>query len=273
VFADPASGRIIGELPHDGWIQQLQDLHFNLLSGATGYVVNGIAASALLAMCVTGVVLWWPGAGRVAQAFVVHTGRGWKRVVWELHGAAGLWALALLLVWCVSGIYLSFPVPFRQALARVAPLTDAVPPRSHASGGGRAVPGDLVARAQARLPHAQLARFVIPSGPDGAYAVVLARDVHGDWDTSDEVSVYFDQYSGEWLGTVDTSPRTPGDILMTWLGLLHVGSFGGLPIRIIWCVVALAFPLLWITGIVMWWNRKRSTIASLSRPWMAPAEF
>jgi uncharacterized iron-regulated membrane protein len=260
VFADPEDGRIIGELPHDGWIQQLQELHFDLLAGPTGYIVNGIAASALLAMCLTGLVIWWPGAGRAAQAFVVHTTRGWKRIVWELHGAAGLWAVAWLIMLSASGIYFSFPVPVRQAIGHVLTLSGPDTPRSQIGGSGRPSAAELVERAQARLPHAQLARFVVPSGPDDPFAVVLARRVHGDWDTSDEVTLYFDQHSGTWLGTSDASQRTAGDLLMTWLGLLHVGNFGGLPLRIVWCVAGLVLPLLWMTGLVMWWNRQRGRL-------------
>ena len=61
LFLDAASGAVIGELPHDGWIQRLQELHFTFQAGQPGYVYNGIAASCLLVMCVTGVVVWWPG--------------------------------------------------------------------------------------------------------------------------------------------------------------------------------------------------------------------
>jgi uncharacterized iron-regulated membrane protein len=41
---------------------------------------------------------------------------------------------------------------------------------------------------------------------------------------------------------------------MTWLGLLHVGSFGGWTIKIVWLTAALAFPVLAATGFLMWWN-------------------
>jgi uncharacterized iron-regulated membrane protein len=256
VFLGAERGNVIGELPRDGWIQRLQDLHFTFLQGQPGYLFNGIGASCLLAMCLTGLVVWWPGLSRVAQAFTVHLGRGWRRVVWELHGAAAIWSVALLIVWSISGIYFSFPGPFRQATGRVLTLT---PYASFQSGlpapGPVPAPSDLLRRAQARVPGAQLARFGVPSGERGTYSVTLAGDRHGDGDSSDEVTIYFDRYTGEELSVTDQSGRTSGDVFLTWLGRLHVGNFGGLPVQLAWFTAGLVFPLLFVTGVLMWWNR------------------
>jgi uncharacterized iron-regulated membrane protein len=43
-------------------------------------------------------------------------------------------------------------------------------------------------------------------------------------------------------------------IVRTFMGL-HFGNFGGLGIRILWAVIGLTPPLLFITGALMWWNR------------------
>jgi uncharacterized iron-regulated membrane protein len=256
VFLDAERGTVIGELPRDGWIQRLQDLHFTFLAGPRGYVLNGIAAACLLVMCLTGVVVWWPGLSRMAQACIVHPGRGWRRIVWELHGAAAIWSVALLIVWCVSGIYFSFPGPFRQATERVVtlapyPSLQSQPPTS----APPPAPSDLVRTAQSRVPGAQLARFSLPSGQRGTYSVTLARDRHGDGDTSDEVTVYFDRFTGRELATRDQTGRTAGDIFLIWLGRLHVGNFGGTAVKLVWFTGGLVFPLLAVTGAVMWWNR------------------
>jgi uncharacterized iron-regulated membrane protein len=257
VFSDPYSGRPIGELQRDGWIYTLQELHFNLLAGQTGIVVNGIGAASLLVLCLTGLMIWWPGIARWRSAVRVDVRKGWKRLTWELHGAAGVWMVALLVMWAVSGIYFSFPVPFRNAVARAATLTDARPPSSASArpGATPVLPSVLVAQAARLLPDARMARVFVPATPSAAYAIVMATETHGDYDSSDEVTLYFDQYTGELLQRADQSGRTAGDRFLTWLGLLHVGSFGGWPVRLAWLVTGLTFPLLFITGFVMWWNR------------------
>jgi uncharacterized iron-regulated membrane protein len=257
VFLDPVSGRVIGELPHDGWIQRLQELHFNLLAGQRGYVFNGIGAACLLVMCMSGLVIWWPGIARVGQAFTVHVGRGWRRIVWELHGATAIWTVALLLIWSISGIYFSFPVPFRNAVERITPLTPYVSLQSGAPASTPLpTPSDLVRRAQARIPGAQVARVGVPSFERGTYSVTLARRRHGDGDSTDEVTIYFDRYTGAELAVIDQAGRTSGDVFLTWLGRLHVGNFGGRVLKLVWFAGGLVLPFLFATGTITWWLRR-----------------
>ena len=257
VFSDPLTGRVLGELPRDGWIQRLQDVHFNLLMGSTGYVVSGIGAMCLVVLVVTGLILWWPGVSRWTEALSVHTGRGWGRVIRECHWVTGIWTAALLLLWAITGVYFCFPGPFRDAFNVVLPLTTTRPPVSAGRLVGEDVPFNvLVSRAQALVPGTQMARLSLPSTDTGSVGVVLARREHGDFDTSDQVTAYFDRYTGDPLGLDDQSSRSAGDHVIRWLGVLHVGSFGGTPIRLLWMVTGLAFPLLAVTGVVMWWTRR-----------------
>jgi len=239
-------------------MQWVQDLHFYLLGGDTGRVVNGIGAACLIVMCLTGLTIWWPGAARWTRALVVGFGRGGKRANWELHGAVGFWTAALLLLWAVSGVYFVFPGQFRRAVDAVSPLTVVRAPTSNAAMrdvGTPPGPAALIAAARRELPDAEIARYILPPGAQGAIGVTLAREFHGDGDSSDEVTFYFDQYTGMPLGSRDAPRSSVGDLIMAWLGPLHVGNFGGLTIQIVWALAALAFPVLFITAMVMWWNR------------------
>ena len=265
VFAHPVSGQVTGELPFDA-IRWLQELHFNLLGGPTGLMINGIGAALLLAMCISGLVIWWPGAARWARALRVDVSRGWKRVIWDLHGAIGMWLWAFIVMWALTGIYFAFPQPFRRTVNAVSPLTVVRAPESDLSGA-RVVPGSpqasslqpgaLIARARQAVPDGRIARFVFPYGNRGAYQLVMARAVHGDYDTTDEVTLYFDQYTGALLLTRDHARRSGGDALTAWIGPLHTGTLGGLTVKVLWAIVALALPVLFITGGTMWWNRVR----------------
>ena len=77
-FAHPETGEILGELPGESWISWLQQLHFNLLSGQTGLLINGVGAIGLALLCLTGPVMWWPGAG----------GRRWASISGGAGGAS-----------------------------------------------------------------------------------------------------------------------------------------------------------------------------------------
>ncbi len=259
-YSDPVSGAVIGELPKRSWITRLQDLHFDLLAGRTGRAVNGAAAFALVVMFATGLVIWWPGVTRWTRAFFVDFSKPWPRIVWEVHGAVGVWLFALLMLWAVSGVEFAFPRQFRRAVNAVLPLTVARTPESMPRAGAGltvdALPG-LVAEAHQLVPGAKMGRIVMPSTPTAPIQLLMAYKDHGDFDRSDEVMLYFDQYSGHLIERQDTAlvAMSAGDQLMKWMGPLHVGSFAGLGVKILWAVLALSFPLLAVTGIVMWWRR------------------
>jgi uncharacterized iron-regulated membrane protein len=260
VFVDPSSGRVIGEMPYD-WIRWVQDLHFTLLAGEIGALANGIGAAFLLLMCVTGVVIWWPGLARWLRHLRVSVARGWRRAVWELHGAIGIWAWLWLTMWALTGVYFSFSQPFREAVNAISPLTVVRAPESAPAsvGSATAIPETLLQRALEATPDARPARLVMPFGDRGTFQVVLAREVHGDWDTTDEVTFYFDRYSGRELLRRDHRERTAGDALMSWIGPVHVGSLWGLPFKLVWASLGLAFPLLFMTGVVIWTTRAGRT--------------
>ena len=45
------------------------------------------------------------------------------------------------------------------------------------------------------------------------------------------------------------------DTVMYWLARAHFGRFGGWSTKIIWASFGLAPAVLFVTGVVMWWNR------------------
>jgi uncharacterized iron-regulated membrane protein len=68
-------------------------------------------------------------------------------------------------------------------------------------------------------------------------------------------AVYLDQFSGALLHAPISAAPSAGDRIMGWIAPLHVGSFGGAPVKIAWLVFGLAPPALFVTGFIMWWTR------------------
>src|SRR5690606_18340233 len=135
----------------------------------------------------------------------------------DLHNALGFWTAALLVLWAVSGVYLTLPRQFRSAVSSISPLsTSAAPPQSDASAAtDDAAPSTLVARAVEHVPGSSPARFSRPASPRGAAVGLLAQDVVGDRVTSDEVTIYLDRSSGRIL-EVRPEVTSAGDLFMAW---------------------------------------------------------
>jgi uncharacterized iron-regulated membrane protein len=63
-----------------------------------------------------------------------------------------------------------------------------------------------------------------------------------------------------------------GDMVIRWFSWLHFGNFAGWRTKAVWLVLGLAPPFLFITGLIMWWNRVLSPAARRLRRKMEPAE-
>jgi uncharacterized iron-regulated membrane protein len=52
-----------------------------------------------------------------------------------------------------------------------------------------------------------------------------------------------------------------GDKIIRWFSYLHFGNFGGWPSKALWMLIGLAPAVLFVTGVLMWWNRVLSPSA------------
>ena len=257
ILVDPVTGTVLGELPERSLVRTVQDLHFDLLAGRTGRVVNGIGAVGLLLMCLTGTVIWWQGLLNWRRGLMIDVRRSWKRVTWDLHSAVGFWTFALIAIWAVTGVYFAFPAAFYNAVNRVSPITVARAPVSNPSGKGQQPPSwrAMVDIASQRVPGSAVARVVLPSNNLGAFLVQFSDVTPTPAGSPNLTSVYLDQFTGEVLEAPTPRGRTAGDVVMAWVAPLHVGNFGGFGIRLAWAILGLAPAVLYVTGFIMWWTR------------------
>jgi uncharacterized iron-regulated membrane protein len=56
-----------------------------------------------------------------------------------------------------------------------------------------------------------------------------------------------------------------GDQIVRWFSFLHFGNFAGWRVKALWTILGLAPPFLFVTGVLMWWNRVLSPGARRSR--------
>jgi uncharacterized iron-regulated membrane protein len=67
---DPFTGKDLGPSVPQGIliIAWFSNLHTNLLAGQIGRKINGVISILVVLLCVSGLVIWWPGPGRVRRS-------------------------------------------------------------------------------------------------------------------------------------------------------------------------------------------------------------
>lgn len=120
---DPFTGEDLGD--EQPWTLRLltwtTDLHADLLGGTTGRVVNGYLGLAFVVLLLSGLVTW---TMRGRRHFFIRRHIDWRRQTLQLHSSFGFWPFLLLLLWGVSGLYLTFPTPFNAVLELFFPAVD-----------------------------------------------------------------------------------------------------------------------------------------------------
>lgn len=256
VLADPGTAQVLGELPAQTPLRILQDLHFNLLLGDRGAMINGIGALCLLTLCLTGAVIWWQGRKRWTRGIKVRTGSGAAQFNWDLHSATGFWMFGLIVMWALTALNFTFPRQFRSTLEMFSSIT---PPATVSSSTAQAdvqPPSweTLIARAQAVVPDQFVARVVLPRSTSDAFQVYFAERQPTPTGPNALTPVYVDRYSGE-LIAVPPAGEKVADVILRWAAPLHIGSFGGTGSRIAWFFFGLAPATLFVTGFLSWWRR------------------
>lgn len=231
---DPLNGRRIKAYEPSAWFRWVKKLHRSLLLDTAGRVVTGVAACAMLVLCLSGLLLVKRIGGWRALARPLHGSRDQR---W--HAAAGRVALAGLLVSAGTGMYLS-----AATFGLVADGAQAEPDfPSTVSSGPPAPVGQLSALAATDI--ADLHELVFPQ-PGDAMAVYTLRTAQGDG--------YVDQSSGAMLTFL---PHSQAGRMHQLIYMLHTGEglwwFG-----LILGACALAAPWLAVTGTAVWWQRQRA---------------
>jgi len=113
---NPFTGADLGDSLQPGFraVLWLVELHDNLLFGQNGRLANAVGGMLVSLLCLSGIVIWWPGIDRWWRSLIVDWRAKPKGLNWALHSAFGFWSIAYILMWGISGIYLALPGPFND---------------------------------------------------------------------------------------------------------------------------------------------------------------
>lgn len=254
-FSPDGSQVIRSDMWGDYLMSWLYELHMHLLAGETGRQIVGWSGFAILALIISGLILWWPrGSWRKALAFKRQAAP--VRRLYDIHKLSGLWSLLLLALLVITGTLLALPEVKTTLFSTVISTPDTIPsPRSSASSGQQIPVAAALASAHQELPDSNLAFIDVPGIGDEPFRirVQVPGDPHRRFPNS---FVFVDQYSAQVLAVHDLRESNAASALNSWIRPLHDGSIAGLWGRILAIMIGLAPLLLFITGFLRWRHRR-----------------
>lgn len=277
IFVDPYRARVTGlrsyganEWVPSSFMDGIFALHYALFLGETGVLLAGIAAVLLILSLVTGLIVWWPRAGQWRQAFVIRRPVTPFRFLFDLHKTLSLYLCLVLGAVLLSGIDMNVNGPYVWMVQLFSPATrgPAEVPHSTPAPGLAPIGAERdLAIAAATYPDGVLGGVTMPDGETGVY-LVSRRAVPGLSAFWSERQVFIDQYSGTILDVRDPNTRrSAGETFLDWQWPLHSGQAFGWTGRLLVFVSGLACPVIYATGVLMWWRKRRpKTIPTRGKP-------
>jgi uncharacterized iron-regulated membrane protein len=286
IVLDPYDGHEVGRSTYgrlaDGPAQIipfLYRLHYSLALSDWGTWTVGIAALIWTVDCFIGFYLtlpiarrrWWP-----------HWGQAWRvrvppssgfRLSFDLHRAGGLWLWPILLIFAWSAVGFNLrPVydPVMHALtgmsvARPLGLPAATrPPRLAWEAALASAREGAKAAMAARGISIERERELRFNRADNSYsyAIRTSRDRSDDGANS-WFTINGD--TGQLLRVELPTGQNSGNSIDYWFGLLHEARVFGPLYRVAVSIIGLTVASLSVTGLLIWWRKRRARIAHRRR--------
>ncbi|NOS89184.1 MAG: PepSY domain-containing protein [Methylococcaceae bacterium] len=242
----------------------IMQLHYCLLLGDNGVIIVGVLAALAIISVLTGLILWWPLTGKFAKAFTFKRRASATRFNFDLHKTVGVYLTIVLLPVLFSGLYFNLTDRVNIVLKQLAPISRNNPWSGLAAADFKATPqptavsySQIENAVQSLSPSGRLWLLYAPSDKQGVF-IVQKRD-------ADELSPFIgyrdfaiDPYSGKVLASYQSGTGSYGDVFLDWQWPLHSGQAFGWTGRILVFLSGLACPVLFITGVIRWLQKRKA---------------
>ncbi|NOS75275.1 MAG: PepSY domain-containing protein [Methyloglobulus sp.] len=235
------------------------ELHYALFLGEDpGYLIVGIMGALLIISTLTGLIVWWPLTGKLRQAVTIKFKASTERLNFDLHKTAGFYSTLVLIPVLFSGVYMDTPQHVVPVLELFSPVTYRYWFKSNPTHGKPSITmGQAVRIAEKRYPTGRADWIYGVTEPTGTYTV-CKDGVEETGSLIHRRCVVIDRYSGAILDVDDPAIGTAGEVFTDWQWPLHSGQAFGWTGRILVFLSGLACPVLFVTGIIRWLQKRKA---------------
>lgn len=266
IFIDPATLQVTGD---GGWVNAqriLRDSHRRLMIfHPAGIMIVSALSILLLISMVTGLVIYrkfWRGF------FKAPRGRNARTLWGDLHRLGGVWSLWFIFLMAITGLWYlieaagarapAFPVERRNG-PTPAGMEETIPLNALAETARAALPGFDIHQIFPPHHYGEPVRFV------GQTDTLLVRD------RANAVAV--SPLTGDVTAVLDSADLSVHQRISEMADPLHFGTFGGLPVKLLYFVFGIILSGMSLSGIYIYSARlRKSAAARTPRPAGAPLE-
>ncbi len=262
ISVNPYTGQIIGvrNLNRD-FMSVVLDIHLHLFMGKkVGKEVVRWNVLIFFILCISGLILWWPKQKRfLKQAVTIKwKTKNWKRLNWDLHSVLGFYALFVLLIISLTGLFWVFDSA-KQLVSLVtgSPVWEQPKAKSVPTVLRKENPLDS-AYHYAAVKHPG-ARQVFINVPDDSIAPIRVLMRYPYTLVRKQTTVWFDQYNIQQMRTDAYQNYSRYEYVSRSIYDFHTGRIRALGIgsKIIYFFASLFAASLPVTGFLIWWGRKK----------------
>lgn len=260
-YFDPYTGDYMGDVVGQDVFGFLLQFHRFLVMGDTGRNITGACTLILVFFCLSGLYLRWP---RQVASWRVWLTLDWRKkgrsFNWDLHSVFGTWCLLAYLLAALTGLYWSYDW-YNQGVTKLlsdAPQNERMRKRGPPPQGPAPVANydamwsSIYSSAGPGLSSYNIRMPAAAGQPATVY--YLLKDSPHDRALN---QLNLDTATGEVKSHDRYASKTLGSQLLTSVYALHTGSYFGLAGRIILTVSSLLMPLFFITGWLLYLDRRR----------------
>ena len=260
-YFDPYTGDYLGDAVGQDFFGLMLQLHRFLAIGDTGRQITGACTLILIFFCLSGLYLRWPRQVASWRAWLTLDWRKKGRSFnWDLHSVFGTWCLLFYLLAALTGLYWSYEW-YSKGLTRLlsdAPQNERVRNRGPAPAGPAPVANyDAIWSSiySTAGPHLSAYNIRMPAvaGQTATVYYLLQSSPHDR--ALNQINL--DPATGVVKSVERYADKSLKAQLLTSIYALHVGSYFGLAGRIILTATSLCMPLFFITGWLLYLDRRR----------------
>lgn len=261
ISVDPYTGNVIGyrDMEKD-FLSVVLKLHRTLYLGEAGKQIIKWNVLIFFILCISGLVLWWPKQKRYLKQAVTIKFKtaNWKRLNRDLHTVPGFYALLLLTLISLTGMFWMFDSvkDIVRFITRQPESKKEEKIKSRPAAGATYALDAAYQYTAARNPGAAETFIAIPAD---SLAPIRVQMRYPYTIVRKQVNVFFDQYSGSVLRQDHYDNYTAYDKVARANYSLHTGNMPSLGIgsKIIYFLASLIAASLPVTGFLVWIGKKK----------------